>query len=341
MATRVLITIDTELAWRHFARGAPWRELLALSYDPAGVGVPYQLGQLRRFGLKACFFVDPMPALVYGIEPVRMMVEPILAAGQEVQLHLHSFWSDLARGERDRARFELTLFDADQQYALIATARDLLVEAGAPPPTAFRSGSYAADAGTLAALRRLGLRHDSSHNGAEHPSPSALPLAPELIDPAECDGVTEIPVSQIRRRDGGLRPFQICALSAQEMRAALRHADARDHPVVTIVGHSFELASRDGRRVNRLVRGRFDRLCAFLADHATTMPTVAFADLPALAVAAPSRPLPARPLRTARRIGEQAWGNLRYERPLMATAAAAAAGPPLAALGYWLAHAGL
>jgi len=339
MPTRVLITIDTELAWRHFARGAPWPEILASSYDPAGAGVPYQLAMLRRHGLKACFFVDPMPALVYGIAPIRAMVEPILAAGQEVQLHLHSFWWDLARGQRESARFELTQFDADEQQALIAVARDLLVEAGAPQPTAFRSGSYAADAGTLGALRRLGLRHDSSHNGAEHPWPSALPLPPALIDPAECDGVTEIPVSQIRRRDGGLRPFQICALSAQEMRAALRHASARDHPLVTIVGHSFELASRDARRVNRLVRGRFDRLCAFLAEHEATMPTVTFAELPARFGAAASEPLPARPLRTARRLAEQAWGDLRYERPLAAAAALSA--PPLAALGLLVAYAGL
>ena len=64
MGTRVLLTIDTELAWRHFARGADWRDNLALSYNPAGVGVTWQLGRLARHGLKACFFVDPMPALV-------------------------------------------------------------------------------------------------------------------------------------------------------------------------------------------------------------------------------------------------------------------------------------
>ena len=131
MATRVLLTIDTELTWRHFARGASWRDNLALSFDPAGVGVPYQLQALRRHALKACFFVDPMPALVDGIDPVRAMIEPILAAGQEVQLHLHSFWHDLAGGRGDSARFELTEFDAAEQRALIATARDLLVEAGA------------------------------------------------------------------------------------------------------------------------------------------------------------------------------------------------------------------
>lgn len=312
MATRVLLTIDTELTWRHFARGASWRENFALSFDPAGVGVPYQLAMLRRHGLDACFFVDPMPALVYGLDPVRAMVEPILAAGHEVQLHLHSFWHDLARGRGDAARFELTAFEAAEQHALIAVARDLLVEAGAPPPVAFRSGSYAANPATLEALARLGIRYDSSHNGTDHPWPSALPLDPALIDPVDCGGVVEVPVTQIRRGEG-LRPFQICALSLQEMRAALRHAARERHPVITIVGHSFELASRDGRRVNALVRGRFDRLCAFLEAHSHEMPTVRFAELGDVVAASRSEPLPERPLRTARRLIEQAWGNARYE----------------------------
>lgn len=331
MATRVLLTVDTELTWRHFARGADWRENLALSYDPAGVGVPWQLEQLARHDLKACFFVDPMPALVYGIEPIRQMVAPIIAAGQEIQLHCHSFWWDLANFKQRQARFELTAFDADEQRVLIAAARDLLIEAGAPMPTAFRSGSYAANADTLAALASLGIGHDSSHNGAEHPWPSALPLDAHLVDPMPLLGVMELPVSQIRRGDGGLRPLQLCALSSEEMHAALRHAGANDHPLVTIVSHSFELASRDGRRVNRLVRRRFERLCAFLDAHRTTLPTVTISELPAFAPPATrSQPLPPRPLRTVRRLVEQGWGNAVYERPALTAGAVSA---PLAGLG--------
>lgn len=328
MATQVLLTIDTELTWRHFVPDAGWQRNFALSYDPAGVGVPYQLALLARHGLKACFFVDPMPALVYGLEPIRRMVAPILEAGQEVQLHLHSFWSDLAAGRGADARFELTQFDAGGQRALIAEARDLLVAAGAPAPAAFRSGSYAANADTLAALRALGIGRDSSHNGAEHPWPSALPLDPATIDAVDCDGVIEIPVTQIRRRDGGLRPFQVCALSRQEMAAALRHAAGNRHGLVTIVSHSFELATRDGQRVNRLVRGRFEQLCRFLEANAAALPTARLADIGRPAAAPAAQPLPARSLRTARRIAEQAWGTARYEKP------------PLVALRELVAHAG-
>jgi hypothetical protein len=292
--TQVLLTVDTELTWAPYARGASWQENFALSYDPAGVGVPWQLEVLRKHGLKACFFVDPMPALVYGIEPVRRMVEPILAAGQEVQLHLHPVWQSVAEGAVEGRDFELTCFDADDQLDLIETARDLLVQAGAPSPIAFRAGGYAADVGTLAALLELGIRYDSSHNGSHHPDPSALPLEPDLIGPADLGGLIEVPVTQIVDAPGRLRHLQLCALSAEEIEAALRHALRARHPVVTLVSHSFELASRDGRRANRILCRRFERLCTFLAGHRDSLSTAYFGDLCELPACAEGAPLPPR-----------------------------------------------
>ncbi len=316
MPTRVLFTVDTELTWGPYRRGAGWRENLACSFDPAGVGVPWQLEVLREHGLKACFFVDPMPAEVYGIEPIRRMVEPILEAGQEVQLHLHPCWQSIAEGVVEGANFELTCFGADDQRDLIEMARDLLVEAGAPPPIAFRSGSYAADSRTLEALASLGIAYDSSHNGSHHPWPSALPLPPAQIGPVALGGVIEIPVSQIEDAPGRLRHLQLCAVSAEELQSALLHAADEAHEVVTIVSHSFELASRDGARPNRTLCRRFETLCAFLADQADTLPTAHFADLGGLALSGEAKPLPPRSLRTARRMVAQLWANAVYERTL-------------------------
>jgi peptidoglycan/xylan/chitin deacetylase (PgdA/CDA1 family) len=311
--TKVLLTVDTELLGRHYAAGASWQENLERSYDAAGVGVPYQLKMLGTHGLKACFFVDPMPALVYGLDPVKRMVEPILEAGQEVQLHIHPLWATIEAPEEER-KFELTDFGLEGQRDLIDKARELLVQAGAPEPIAFRSGSYAVDADTLAALADLGFRFDSSHNGSYHPWPSALPLDPRLIGPAEAFGIVEVPVTQIATAGGGLRHFQLCALSAGEMRAALNHAAEHRHPVVTIVSHSFELASRDGLRVNGVVKRRFEQLCEFLADNRERLPTAHFTQLDATVEAVASTPLPARRWREARRMAEQAWGNARYEK---------------------------
>lgn len=327
MTVPVLLTIDTELTWRHLARGASWEENWERSFDPAGVGVPYQLAMLARHGLKACFFVDPMPAVRYGIEPVRRMVEPILAAGQEVQLHLHPFWQ---QPEGTKPVFELNALSAALQHDMIRQARDLLIEAGAPPPIAFRAGSYAADAATLEALAALGIRYDSSHNGSHHPHPSNLPFDPALIDPIEHDGVIEVPVTQIAEAGGGLRHLQLCAVSFAEIRAALRHANDAGHRAVTIVSHSFELASRDGLRPNNVYRRRFEALCRYLGDRRDTLPTAHFTDLGDIAAPVRSRPLPPKRLREARRRGAQVWADTRYERP--GSALTAVTGSTLAGL---------
>lgn len=307
MATRVLLTVDTELVWRHHEAGLSWRENFARSYEAAGVGVPYQLRLLAEHGLKACFFVDPMPALMHGLEPVRRMIEPILAAGQEVQLHLHPFWA------RPGAAFrELNQYDAAEQQALIEQARDLLVAAGAPNPIAFRAGSYAANADTLRALGSIGIRYDSSHNGCEHLSD--IPIDSAQLAPGRIDGVVEVPVGQIEDQPGRLRHLQLCAVSFAEMRAALDHAVRERHPLVGIVTHSFELARRDGLAPNGLAVSRFKRLCRYLADHCEAMPTAHVADLDALPVGGDARPYRSPRLLTFGRMAEQAWGNARYER---------------------------
>lgn len=338
MAGAVLITIDTELTWRHYTPGDCWRENFERSIEPAGVGLTYQLETLARHDLKACFFVDPMPALLYGLDPIRAIVAPILAAGQEVQLHLHPQWRHVAEG-LDPTGVEITSFSRSEQRALLAQASDLLVEAGAPTPVAFRGGSYAANADTLAALAELGFGWDSSHNGSHHPHPSDIPLPVDRIVPARCGGLVEVPVTQIAGRGGGLRHLQICAVSKQEMAAALDHAARHGHPLTTIVSHSFELATRDGRRANKLVRDRFESLCRLLDAQRVRHPTLAFTDLEGIALDALARPMPARRLRTARRVAEQLWGGTRYERPV--EAATATAGSSVQGLELFLPFMGL
>jgi len=304
--TAVFLTIDTEFAWRHHAAGLGAEAIHARSVEPAGVGLAWQLATLAAHGLKATFFVDPMPAVLFGSAHFEAMVAAILAAGQEVQLHLHPQWTG--------GRFELKDHSGHEQREAIARARDLLVAAGAPPPVAFRAGSYAANDDTLAALAALGIGYDSSHNGAEHPWPSAIGLPPRCIAPVARCGVIEVPVTVIEDRMGHLRNFQICALSAGEMRAAIDHAIARGHVATTIVGHSFELANRAGTRPNRVHVRRFEALCALLDQRRDAAPTVHFADRPALALGRDDAPLGPSALRLRWRQAEQAWSNLIEER---------------------------
>ncbi len=315
MPTRVFLTVDTELMWRHHAAGLDIATIAARSLGPAGVGVGYQLKLLAEHGLKATFFVDPMPAVAYGIEPIKRVVAAILAAGQEVQLHLHPNWAAASEADRTAAAsFELIDFTFTEQRELIRAAADLLVAAGAARPIAFRSGSYSASDDTLAALAELGIRYDSSHNGSEHPWPSAINLPERQIAPVAHRGVIELPVTLIEDRSGHLRHFQICALSTAEMRDALDHAARHGHAAVTIVSHGFELANRAGTRPNAVHVHRFEALCRMLAERRGALVTTHFADLGDLPLGRDDRPLGPSLIRTGLRQAQQLWSNLVAER---------------------------
>ncbi|MEG3179194.1 polysaccharide deacetylase family protein [Sphingomonas sp. LT1P40] len=315
MPTRVFLTVDTELMWRHHAAGLDIDTIAERSLEPAEVGIGYQLKLLADHGLKATFFVDPMPAVAYGIDPIKRVVGAILAAGQEVQLHLHPNWA--AASDEDRAAhasFELIDFTFTEQRELIRAASDLLVAAGAQRPVAFRSGSYSASDDTLSALAELGIRYDSSHNGSEHPWPSAISLPERQIAPVEHRSVIEIPVTLIEDCAGHLRHFQICALSTTEMRDALDHAVRASHVATTIVSHGFELCNRAGTRANAIHVHRFEALCRMLAERRGAMVTSHFADLADLPLGRDDQPLGPSLIRTRLRQAQQLWSNLVSER---------------------------
>lgn len=314
MATSVFLTVDTEFAWRHHAAGLDVDTIYARSLEPAGVGLTYQLERLAAHGLKACFFVDPMPALIFGLAPVRRMVETILGAGQEVQLHLHPNWTGAQVGDRAAhyGRFQMHEYGYDAQLDLLRGATELLVAAGAPPPIAFRAGGYAANDDTLRALAALGFVYDSSHNGAE-PAESRIGLDPDRIAPV-WRHLVEVPVTVIEEAPGIRRNFQLCALSGAEAAAALDHAAAHGHQAVTIVSHGFELANRLGTRANAVHVRRFDTLCRLLEARADTLPTRHFAERPALALDADDAPLGPNALRRRLRQAEQLWSNWVAER---------------------------
>jgi hypothetical protein len=316
MPTRAFLTIDTELMWRHHVAGLGVDDIVQRSLEPAGVGVGWQLAQLADHGLKACFFVDPMPALVYGLDPIKRIIGTILEAGQEVQLHLHPNWTGARQGDggASTGAFELIDYGFDEQLELIAGASDMLVAAGAPEPVAFRSGSYSASDDTLGALAQLGFTYDSSHNGSEHPWPSAIGLGQRQIAPVEHRGVIEVPVTLIEDQRGHLRHFQVCALSAAEMRAALDHAVVNDHAAVTVVSHGFELANRAGTRPNAVHVKRFESLCRMLAERRGALVTGHFADRPAMTLGQDDQPLAPSLLRTRLRQAEQLWSNWVEER---------------------------
>ncbi len=319
--TDLYITIDTEyspgFALRHGrdARRENFESSILGRTVDGDAGIVYQMDVFERHGLKAVFFVDPMPALLWGVEAIADIVGPIVMRGHDVQLHIHTEWLDLAGPAnplKHRSGTNIRDFSIEEQCFLIDHARALLIAAGAPSPIAFRAGNYGADDNTLRALAMLGIRYDSSHCPGFAASECAISLGPDDRLPVEHEGVIEVPVDCIGSGESGLRHAQVTALSADEMLAALSHAKRHGITSFTLVSHSFELLSRDRRRTNRIVRRRFERLCAGLSD--IDVKTATYADHPPVAVAnaGPAPVLPHSRWRSGRRLAEQLAGNLLY-----------------------------
>ena len=102
-------------------------------------------------------------------------------------------------------------------------------------------------------------------------------------------------------------------VNATEMTDALCHAAATKRPVFTIVTHSFEMMSRDRKRANRTVMKRFDAMCAAVSRHPDLVSS-GFSNLGLTPATTPPARLGPRYGRTARRVAEQAFATLAYER---------------------------
>src|SRR5262249_10139444 len=152
---------------------------------------------------------------------------------------------------------------------------DRLAQAGATSIDSFRAGSWGADTRTLRALRRAGLRFDSSLNACYAASLSDLHGRGDLLQPARIEGLWEFPLTNfIDRPPSGRRELQICGCSFREIRHVLESAYAQRWGSLVIVTHSFEFV-RVGRLKQssaaigpmRLLGSRFEALCAYLSVH--------------------------------------------------------------------------
>ena len=320
--TSVYITVDTEYSSGLLNGIGPadrvesYARSIACITPDGPAGVPHKLELLAKYGQKAVFFVDPMPALVWGVAAIEDVVGPILDAGQDVQLHLHTEWLELAGAANPlggRTGLNLADFTYEEQLQLLEYARDTLVAAGAPDPVAFRAGNYGANDDTLRALATMGLKYDSSFCPGISDGYCEISLGSDDLVPLRHCGVIEVPVGSIGEIGGGLRHAQITALSLKEMTAAVRHARELGRPEFTLVSHSFELINRRTMSVNKIVRRRFEGLIRELkkmrrvttGNYRDNPPQLPPPDLEA-------EPLPPDAVRTGLRVAEQIVSNTLY-----------------------------
>jgi hypothetical protein len=301
----VHLTVDTEL-WP-FSPGWPRIPLPADKKDfseeianylygktsAGNFGVPYQIGRLNKYGLKATYFVDPMFAQVVGKEALRQLVSLIQDGGQEVQVHMHTEWlgeiSDpLLPRER---RQNIGQYSESEQTAIIGHGINTLRECGATSLVAFRAGNFGANLSTLRAAKNNGLSFDSSHNTCFLGAACDMEALGPLTQPKLVEGIMEFPISFYSDYSNHLRHAQLGACSFAELQAALLWAWREGWHSFVILLHGTELVrhqDREGGQImpNSVVVSRFDKLCQFLNAHSDKFSTVPFCELDPAAIPA-------------------------------------------------------
>ena len=284
---RVLLTFDIEVwcgGWDNLERNFPaaYRRYV---YGPSRAGnyaLPKTLEILNTHGLKGVFFVEPLFAARFGVEPLAEIIGLIQQAGQEVQLHLHPEWQNEARAplilNYRQKRQGLIHYDLEEQTALIGHGVRLLQEAGANRPTAFRSGGYSSNADTFLALARNGIFLDSSLNVTLGRSGAGLPGASRRAGAHYIGDVLELPLSVFHNVAGRLRHVQVGSCAFSELVQVLQSARAAGWSYVTVMSHNFEMLLLGSSRPDWTVVRRFERLCKHLAVNREIYPTACFSD---------------------------------------------------------------
>ena len=281
-----LLTFDIELwcgGWKDMDARFPaaFRRYI---YGPSRAGnyaLPKTLEMLDSHGLKGVFFVEPLFATHFGLEPLAEIVSLIQDAGQEIQLHLHTEWQDEAKQplivKHKPKRQHLHMYNTAEQTALIAHGLKLLREVGAAPATAFRAGSFACNAETFTALERNGIQYDSSLNLTMGRSGTGLPAAMRRQGVHHIGRTVELPVSAFRSATGSLRHMQLGACAYAEMVQALYSARVNGWSHINMFSHNCEMLVQGGHHPDWTVVRRFEKLCRHLDEHRTEYPTVNFA----------------------------------------------------------------
>lgn len=269
----VFLTVDVEVwcdGWDNIDAEFP-SAFQRYIYGPTSrgdYGLPYQLHQLQEHGLTGVFFVESLFSTRFGLDSLAEIIGLVRERGQEIQLHLHTEWVDesnepLLDNITGKKQF-LRYFSLQEQTILIQVGARLIELAGGQSVNTFRAGSFGFNRDTLRALATNHIAFDSSYNASMFGPDSGVSPEIVLVEPVECEGVYEYPMTVFHNGTGSLRHAQVTACSYREMEGLLWQAMESGRKAFVILSHNFELLNGSMNRPDDIVVTRFRKLCTFL-----------------------------------------------------------------------------
>jgi hypothetical protein len=284
----VFFTVDVEIwcgGWRDIDARFP-RAFQQYVYGKTPQGeyaLRYKLKQLQDHGLHGVFFVEPLFATRFGLEPLAEIIGLIQEHGQEVQEHLHTEWvcesQEPLIGQASPRRQFLRQFSLEEQTTLIGAGKQLIERAGGGKINAFRAGSFGFNRDTLSALAANNIVFDSSYNASMCGPDSGVMPGQAVFDAVECDSVMEYPMTVFNDGTGKLRHVQLGACSSREMEGLLWQALESGRKSFVMLSHNFELLNSARDRPDMTMVRRFRDLCRFLDNNRDSFRMRGFQDL--------------------------------------------------------------
>lgn len=282
----VYLTVDTEIwcdGWNNIDAKFPaaFKKYIYGETNSGNYGLPFQLKLLKEYNLKAVFFVEPLFASRFGIQPLQEIVQLIQEYGQSVELHLHTEWADESKQtifpHIKEKREHIKYFSQAEQSDLIALGKDLLKQAGCANINAFRAGTFGANNDTLVAIENNKIAIDSSYNICMHQC--EIKVFDDIQQPIKYAGIVEAPMSTFKDGAGQRRHVQLTACSYSELRNSMQQAQEYQWNDFVLLSHSSELLNSACDKQDKVVTKRFEKLCAFLANNTDRFKTSHFEEL--------------------------------------------------------------
>jgi hypothetical protein len=204
-------------------------------------------------------------------------------------------------------RQHLRYFSLEEQMVLIASGAKLLKQAGADNLNAFRAGSFGFNRDTLRALAAHGIKFDSSYNATLFGPDSGVMPGTMVVDPIECEGVYEYPMTVFNDGTRSLRHVQLNACSYKEIEGLLWQALEAGRSSFVILSHSFEFLNQAKDRPDDVVVKRFESLCSFLDKNRDSFCMRGFQNLDPRVAPQQAAPLASPTWKTGARIIEQIY----------------------------------
>lgn len=280
--TEISITIDTECsiagAFGDPDKYKPVAEpaiLCAIEGREHGLG--FLLDTFDRYNIKASFFVECAQYFHFGDQPMKSVMERILKAGQDAQLHVHPCWLNFNK-DPEIGTFPTNDSCAGRDYLELKRIFELTIDVfeklTGKRPDAIRTGSLVADLNIYQAMRDLNIPLSSNIAvGIDEPEQSELHLTGGR---KTINGVMELPVFSYQDTNilgkKNTKSLQITSCSWPEMKYILQKARKAGVENIVILTHPFEFVKKDGFQYKNLIRNRvnqtrLEKLCQFISQH--------------------------------------------------------------------------